>query len=788
MTTDAPAALHPLVTAVPVPLCVVTPDGRLVEWNDAFARCIPLASSEVCGQPLASVWDDEVPEERLHRSLQQALQTDEPVWLDSETADGRWHLRAVRMPSGLWVALTHVPREHTPRDSETHLPPDVGWQHLVEAHLDPILITQKGIIRYVNPSGARLFGTTPDALVGQPILDFVHPSAHPKLIARMRRIGAWRRTTPFRHRILTMRGETRTVEAFSVPIQYEGEPAAQTVIRDVTEWEAAQAGLRHRTLLNTLIVDLSTRLVDAASNLTDAHIEEALGNIGQFVGADRSYVFLVEGRTFSNTHEWCAPDVSSEKETLQNLRTRDFPWLFAQLREDPPLHVPDVCDLPPAAAFTQAILEEQDIQSLVIVPFAHDDDLIGFVGFDAVHRRRAWPDDTIMLLQVLADTVGNALARQRTEQALRAREATYRTVVHNVRDIVFQLDLDGRWTFLNSAWQTVTGYAPENSLGAPCAQHLDGDDLPDVHAIDIGTDWECRCEVQLHTRSGDVRWMACFAQSIAGDDGTPSGIVGTLHDITERKRMEQQTREALERERELHQLQARVVSMISHEFRTPLSTLRSSAEMLARYIDQWPSSKRDKYLARIQTHVERMSRLLGDVITTSKLEAQHSAPEWTGCSLRRFFQDVVDEVRSGVAPNQPVALEFDAPTDDVPVDEDLLYHIFSNLLSNALKYSHETVRITVCVTDATVHLSVRDRGVGIPPEDQSHLMQPFYRGTNVGATDGSGLGMTIVQRAVDAYGGTVSFESVHGRGTRFEVSLPLPSHKGLPPPDSLDPT
>ena len=777
MATDAPPALNAIVTAVPAPLCVVTPDGRLVEWNQAFADRVPPSQSGVRGRPLASVWASEGSEDRLARSIRRALHADEPVWLDTPPADGRWHLRAVRMASRRWVVLTHVSR-----DPQTRLPADVGWHHLVEAHLDPILITKQGIIEYINPSGARLFGSTPDTLVGQPILDFVHPSAHPKLIARMQRIATWQRTTPFRHRIQTVDGDTRTVEALSVPIQYEGEPAAQTVIRDITEWEAAQAGLRHRTLLNTLIVDLSTRLVDAASNLTDAHIEEALGDIGQFVGADRSYVFLVEGRTFSNTHEWCAPGVPPEKENLQNLRVRDFPWLFARLREDTPLHIPNVQELPPSASFTQAVLEEQNIQSLVIVPFAQDDDLIGFVGFDAVHRRRAWTHDTIMLLQVLADTVGNALARQRTEQALRAREAQHRTVVHNVRDIVFQLDLNGRWTFLNSAWETVTGYAPEDSLGTPCAQHLDGEDLPDVSTTDIGPDWECRCEVQLHTRSGDVRWMACFAQSIAGDDGTPSGIVGTLHDITERKRMEQQTREALERERELNQLQARVVSMISHEFRTPLSTLRSSAEMLSRYIDQWPDAKRDKYLARIQTHVERMSHLLGDVITTSKLEAQHSSPEWTTCSLRHFCRDVVDDVRSGVAPNQPVLLELDARPDDVPIDEDLLDHIIRNLLSNALKYSREAVRITVAATDTTLHLTVQDRGIGIPPEDQAHLMQPFYRGTNVGTTEGSGLGMTIVQRAVDVYGGTLSVDSTRGQGTRFDVSLPLP------PPDPLDPT
>jgi PAS domain S-box-containing protein len=425
-------------------------------------------------------------------------------------------------------------------------------------------------------------------------------------------------------------------------------------------------------------------------------------------------------------------------------------------------------------------LEQQDIRSLVLVPFTHGDEVIGFVGFDAVRASRSWSTATIMLLRVLGDTFANALVRHRTEKALREQEAQYRTVVDNVRDIVFQTDRRGRWTFLNPAWEAMTGYSVAEALGQPCGRYLQvGDAAADdpferLARADLDAAWRCRHEVQLETLSGTTRWVAFFAQAIVDDDGTPLGTVGTLHDITERKRMEEQTRDALRRERELSQLQARVMTMVSHEFQTPLATIRSSAEMLARYADRWPPQKRSKHLDRIGVQVERVSRLLKDIITTGTLEAKHKEPEWTALPVPRFFQDVVDETRASVDPDRAVDVRLCDLPRSIAADEDLLYHILSNLLSNALKYSTEPVTLVGRANNAQLLLSIEDHGIGIPATDQPHLMQPFYRGENVGATSGSGMGMTIVKRAVDAYGGQVSVESTPGVGTRFTVALPMP--------------
>ena len=659
------------------------------------------------------------------------------------------------------------------------------WRRLVETHMEPILISVGGRIRYINPSGADLLGAdSPGDLVGRSVRDFVADGYEDRVDERLADLEAGRATEPFEYRVRRLDGETRIVESQSVPIRYDGERAAQTVLRNITDWRAAQDKLEYRVLLENLIVDLSTRFIDMDAGITDRRIEEALGRIGPFVGADRSYVFLFDNdaETLSNTHEWCGPGITSHRDQIQNVPQERFAWLMDRLRTESAVHVPDVDDLPPEAEALRAVLHAQSVQSLVLVPMSNGRRLIGFAGFDAVETPRTWESETIMLLRVLGDTFANALIRKEAEQTLREREAQYRSVVENVRDVVFQIDADGHWSFLNPAWEALTGYPVEETTGNPSLAYFEGPELEEMCGVFRGEQSSCRSEVKLRTRDGSVRWMALFAQTLQEGheedgpaDGHTSGIVGTLHDITERKRMEQQTREALRRERELNRLKSSVVSMVSHEFRTPLSTIRSSAEMMGEFFEQWSPEKRKKYVDRIHRQIDRMSRLLGDVITTSKLDAEHDTPTPAPIDPHRFQREVTDEVCAHLGVDRIVEVDTIGLPDEIAVDPDLLHHILSNLLSNALKYSPDDtpVRVRWKMENHTLKLRVADEGIGIPESDQEHLFRAFFRAGNVGGADGSGLGMTIVKRAVEVYDGSIDVDSRDGDGTTFEVTLPL---------------
>ncbi len=237
---------------------------------------------------------------------------------------------------------------------------------------------------------------------------------------------------------------------------------------------------------------------------------------------------------------------------------------------------------------------------------------------------------------------------------------------------------------------------------------------------------------------------------------------------------EAELRVALAAEKELNQLKSLFVSMVSHEFRTPLEVILTSSNILDRYLDRLPPEKRKMQLRAIRKSVHRMNDLIEDVLLLGKLDAGRLACNPAPIDLLAVCRKAAAEIES--AAGREGAIEIIAGAlDDAAGDETLLHYILTNLLGNALKYSSPgaVVRFTVehCGVDAK--LVITDSGCGIPAADQLRLFTQFYRGSNVGQTPGSGLGLVIVQRCVDLHGGVVSCSSTVGVGTTFTVHLPL---------------
>jgi PAS domain S-box-containing protein len=226
---------------------------------------------------------------------------------------------------------------------------------------------------------------------------------------------------------------------------------------------------------------------------------------------------------------------------------------------------------------------------------------------------------------------------------------------------------------------------------------------------------------------------------------------------------------------ELDHLKDQFVSMVSHEFRSPLTSILSSAEMLQVYNAKWTDAKKREHLARIQDSVHRMTDLLGDILTLGKMDAGKLAFDPKPIELHRFCREVIEESQlvSSHA-NQLILIE---PTEALNADIDiiLLRHILTNLLSNAIKYSPTGSRVELEVARQAefVVFRVSDKGLGIPAEDQVHLFESFYRASNTGNIQGTGLGLAIVKRSVERHGGTLEFVSEVNQGTTFTVRLPI---------------
>ncbi len=234
-------------------------------------------------------------------------------------------------------------------------------------------------------------------------------------------------------------------------------------------------------------------------------------------------------------------------------------------------------------------------------------------------------------------------------------------------------------------------------------------------------------------------------------------------------------RKALEREKELSELKTRFVSMASHEFRTPLATISSSAELLGRFQATWDESKKEKHLNRIQTNVEHMAGLLEDVLVLGQVEAGKLEVHRESLNLASFISELIEDARYSIGARHEIKVSVPPACINVEADKKILRVLLTNLLSNAFKYSPEGSPVTVNAkaTETELRFEVSDQGIGIPEEDIAHLFQPFHRAGNVETTQGTGLGLAILKKAIDIHGGTVEVESTVGRGSTFTVQVPL---------------
>jgi signal transduction histidine kinase len=218
--------------------------------------------------------------------------------------------------------------------------------------------------------------------------------------------------------------------------------------------------------------------------------------------------------------------------------------------------------------------------------------------------------------------------------------------------------------------------------------------------------------------------------------------------------------------------------MTSHEFRTPLTTILSSTELLEKYHHKFTPEKKQQHFTRIKIATHRMVQLLDDVLLIGKAESGKLTFSPAPLDLREFCNELVEEVQASSGSQHNINYLVRGPEQSACMDEKLLRQILFNLLSNAIKYSPiaSTVYFQLKFQDKAVVFEVKDQGIGIPLEDQKHLFETFHRAKNVGTIPGTGLGLAIVKKSVDLHGGQIVVESVVGVGTTFIVTLPLSFH------------
>src|SRR6185436_14309379 len=231
--------------------------------------------------------------------------------------------------------------------------------------------------------------------------------------------------------------------------------------------------------------------------------------------------------------------------------------------------------------------------------------------------------------------------------------------------------------------------------------------------------------------------------------------------------------EALEKEKQLNEIKSRFVSMASHEFRTPLSAVLSSAALISKYTKEEDQEKRDKHIGRIKDSVKNLNDILEDFLSLGNLDEGRINADPTEFNLKEMITETLNEVKVVLKPGQKFNFKYEG-NERVNSDKKLLRNILINLISNAAKFSEEDSPITISAKSDNEKnaISVTDKGIGISKKDQEHLFTMFYRASNVTNIQGTGLGLHIVKRYLDLINGTVNLQSTLGKGTSINITFP----------------
>jgi PAS domain S-box-containing protein len=467
----------------------------------------------------------------------------------------------------------------------------------------------------------------------------------------------------------------------------------------------------------------------------------------------------------------------------------DGPGLVTEaVRTGKPVYAPDV------AADPTYVAGEAQTRSELVVPLRSSNGVIAVLDLqstlpDAFSEREqrlltAFAERAAAALEImrLYEEINQRAAElewrvaQRTAELQRAKEHV-ETILNNSIDGIILIGPEGAVHQANPAFSQMFGFSGE-IWGQSLQEFIEPSEREKcAAALLMVTQQHQPARVELTCVRGDSTLFDADAAlaPLAGDQDDDLRIICSLRDISQRKQLEAELREALAKEKELNELKSRFVSMVSHEFRTPLAAILSSSELVRTYRDRIPVERQLEHLEKIGFQVRRLTDMMDDVLTIGKADDTKGLafnPE--RLNLETFCRTVVDEIRP-TAPAHRLQLTVKGNCEQADIDPKLMRQVLYNLLSNAVKYSPEGGMVGLelsCNQDAAI-MRVTDQGIGIPQADVKRLFEVFHRASNVGHIQGTGLGLAIVKRAVEAHRGSISVDSTVGKGTAFIVTIPL---------------
>ncbi len=474
--------------------------------------------------------------------------------------------------------------------------------------------------------------------------------------------------------------------------------------------------------------------------------------------------FLQELLAETSDYQWQVFHYQRLAEALDHLNDRPFDLALLDLS------LPDSQGLETVVRFCQQSrqlpvvvltgVDDQDIALQVVAAGAQDYLVKGNITTDLLVRSIRYAIERGQILNRLQDS--ERRFRGVFEQTFQAMSLlTSAGIILETNQTVIHLSgFEAQTVKGQPIWQTRQwGYSPENQerLRAAVTEAANGQLV--------------RFESQICNVENQLIWVDFSLKPIRDDQDRIVLLIAEARDISDRKQAEIEIQKALSKERELNQMKSSFITMVSHEFRTPMTVLSTAADLLQRF--ELAPEKRGKYFEQINDSVKTMLQLLDDILLLGRTEAGKLEFEPTDVDLEALCQEAVDISRMHTSSLHNIIFHYCGDSKLVCIDANLIHYILMNLISNAIKYSPQggEVRLNVDLQGEIATFCIQDQGIGIPKIDQEHLFETFYRAKNVKQIKGTGLGLAIVKRCIDLHQGQIWVDSEENQGTSVTFKI-----------------
>lgn len=452
--------------------------------------------------------------------------------------------------------------------------------------------------------------------------------------------------------------------------------------------------------------------------------------------------------------------------------------------------IKDWCDNKAIHSFVKPLAHLISYKYSLRIPLKVQDRIIGILG---VSRDYIFTDEVIASLNRLGVHLSLIINKLKNDEKLQNSKKRLNEILNVTPSAIIHTRLsDGKIMYANNSLAKILKLPLRKIIGQKLPDCWVDSDQKKEYIMNTIKDqgFIKNQELKIKSKGTSELWiLASMNLSVVG--GEPTVFTG-FTDITYQKKVEQQllthesslenqvaerTRElnkALSREKELNNLKTNFVTMASHEFRTPLTTILSASDILKRYRDRMTETEVNSKIDKIQSEVKGLTDILNDFLVIGSSEAGKIDLKVEKIDLKLFLDEEITSLKDSIAKEHEIDYVFKS-AEIVNLDSRIIKNIISNLLGNAIKYSATGSKIEfhISARNGSLIIQVNDQGIGISKNDLENIFTPFHRGSNVGTIQGTGLGMTIVKQSVELHGGQITINSKEGVGTEVKVTIPL---------------